>query len=247
MAKQILYGVGKSILRSITDPTDILALSKLANVSVESTGNEDEIFGGDSPYAFASFPTDKAINVSAENATFDIKMLSFTQGAKITTGAVTMHDLMSVAIPEDLSIVLNEGATNVVVLGYTLAESAEALAAGEYFYDEAANTVTFADADIGDEVDIVFEYESSADAQTASNTEDAFAKPFTFIHRIPVYNDESVLVGQGQLIVYRAKANNSFTFDFERQTAFAPNIELRAMDAKRADGKLWDFTIDPIK
>lgn len=244
MAQRVLYGVGKSILRSISDPNEILALSKLVNVTIESSVNEDDLYGGDSPYPFVSFPTDRAITVTAENATFDIKMLSFAQGAELTTGVVTMHDVMNIAIPDECTVELHEGAKNVVVLGFTKVDDSESLTAGQYVVE--SNVVTFAAEDVGKEVDIVYEYPSSDKAQTATNTEQTLSKPFTFIHRIPIYDDNSKIVGEGQLIIYRAKASNSFTFDFERQTAFTPNLELRALDAKRADGKLWDFTIDPV-
>jgi len=74
--------------------------------------------------------------------------------------------------------------------------------------------------------------------------QDTISKPFSFTHRIPVYDDNSQIVGQGQLVVFKAKAKGAFEFNLQPQTAYAPKIELSALNPRRTDGKLWDFTID---
>lgn len=246
--KQILYGVGKSVLKDFKDPKQIVALSKLKDVAINFSGEEEPVVGGDSPYPIAFFPKDKAITVTATNALFSMKMLNVTQGATITKGSVAMTEFLDGAIPSDGDYVLGFApiAGSVVVDGFTEVATEVEVATGKFFVDILNKTIVFAVTDAGQEVDGVYERMSSANAETMSIMKDTLAKPHVFIHRIPVYDDNNTVVGQGQLIIYKAKANNNFEFALQPQTAFAPKLELQALDPKRQDQKLWDFTIDPV-
>lgn len=246
---QIIYGVGSSVLRDFVDKTKIVALSKLKNVSVDTSASDEKLYGGDSPYPFATFPKDKAIKVSAENATFSMDLMNVTQGATISTGAVTMTNMLTVNIPADGIINLTEEplVDTLVVSGYTEAGTVETVTTGQYFQDGVdPKKLTFDTDDAGKEVDIVFDYTSGTGAKTLAVMKETLSKPFTFIHRIPIYNDNNVIEGYGQLTVYKCVANNSFNFNLQPQTAFAPKLDLEALDPKRPDGKLWDFVIDPV-
>lgn len=245
----ILYGVGQSILRDFMDESKVIGMTKLQNVTISGTGSETDVFAGDNPFPWTSFPTDKAITVTAQSANFSLKQLNITQGASVTTGTAVFTEVVEVLIPADGQIALDHEAIagSVVVDGFTEASDLATISAGQYFLDTTdGKLLHFAPDDAGQEVEIVYEWNTEATAETLSVLKDTFAKPFKFIHRIPIYDDNSQIVAQGQLTVYKAKANNSFEFNLQRQTAYAPSLELRALDPKRADKKLWDFTIAPV-
>ena len=244
---QILYGVGKSILRDFKDETKVIALSKLKNVSIEATASDEKIYGGDSPYPIASFPKEKSITVSAENAVFDMKLLNATQGANMVAGAVKFDEVIEIIIPADGQVNLDfepiDG--SLIVDGFTAGVTTPT--AGQFVIDGTdASLVKFAVDDAGKEVTIIYQRNSGATTNTMSIYKETLAKPFKFIHRIPVYDEDNAVVGHAQLIVYKAKSNNQFSFGLQPQTAFAPKVDFEALDPKRPDGKLWDFSIETL-
>lgn len=244
---QIMYGVGKATLRDFVDATKVVALAKLKDLGIDVAGSEDKITGGDSPYAIASMPKDIAIKISATNATFDMKMLNATQGADITTGTVSFEEMMEVIIPDDgiVNLEFDPDANSVIVDGFTKVDTAPTT--GKFQQDTVDDKkLTFAVADKGKEVVIIYTRSSNANTMTMSVLKDTMAKPFKFTHRIPIYDDNNTIVAQGQLVVFKAKANNSFNFNLQAQQAFAPKLELEAQDPKRPDKKLWDFSIEPV-
>lgn len=246
--KQILYGVGKAVVKDYVDPKKILALSKLKDVTVNFSGDEEAVNGGDNPYPITYFPKDKAITVTATNALFDIKFVGATQGAEVTTGAVDMTEFIEADIPSDgiISLDFEPKDGSVIINGFTEVALEASVVAGSFFVDKVTKELVFASADAGKEVDGIYERISNSNAQTVSGTKDTFAKPVVFTHRIPVYDDNNSVVGQGQLIVFKAKSTNAFELGLQPQTAFAPKMEFKALDPKRADKKLWDFTIEPV-
>jgi hypothetical protein len=245
---KILYGVGNAVLRDFSDTTKIVAFTKLKDLSIETSANEEKVFGGDNPYALASFPKDKAIKVSAENAAFDMAMLNVTQGAAISTGKVIMTEIIDVVVPDNGELLLDFTPidNSVILNGFTKVDESSTPATGQYKVDDTNKKLIFAVDDVGKEVSGLYERESSINAETLSVMKDTLAKPFKFIHRIPIYDTNNAIVAHGQLVIFKCKANNSFKFALKPQTAFAPKILLEAQDPMRADKKLWDFIIDPV-
>lgn len=246
--KQILYGVGKSILKDFVDPTKVLGLSKLKDVSVAMSGSEEEVTGGDSPYAITTFPKDKSVTIKATNALFSMKMLNATQGTEVIKGQVNFHEVIDFLIPADgiASVEHTPIAETTTIDGFVRVDDVVDLATGKFYVDTTNSVIKFDTSDAGKDAEGVYQWQSSSNAETLSVLKDSVAKPFTFIHRIPVYDDNSKKVAEGQLIVYKAKSKGDFNFNFAPQTAFAPELELTALDPKRPDKKLWDFTIDHI-
>ncbi|WDV47045.1 hypothetical protein PV797_04915 [Clostridiaceae bacterium M8S5] len=246
--KQILYGVGKCVLKDFVDPKQIVALSKLKDVAINFASEEEAVTGGDSPYPITYFAKDKSITLSATNALFDLKLLNVTQGATVTTGAIRMTEFIEADVPAELTITLENSpiAETTVLEGFEAANDEASLAEGKYFVDTTKKQIKFHSSASGKSVNGIYERESAATAETISILKDTLAKPFTFVHRIPIYNDNSQIIGQGQLTVYKCKASGAFEYNLQPQTAYAPKIELKALDPKRADKKLWDFTIETV-
>lgn len=244
MAKVILHGVGRLILKDFTDPTKVIAYSNLQQFTLESTFSADDITGGNKMFPIASFKTECALNCTARDAMFDAGIFPYLDGGEASTGAVTMTDFVEVTIPEGASVTLSEETpTNVTVSGMTKASGASP---EEGQFSVTTNTVTFNEGDVGKVVTIVYDYQSGASATSYGVTEKSMSKPFTAIYNFDVYNEDTQIVGKGSITVYKAQCTSGLNVDMSHQTAFAPEFSFSARDAKRADGKLWDFTIDEV-
>jgi len=244
--KQILYGVGKSLLKKYTDPTKIIAMSELKDLTVQFSGDEEEVTGGDGLYPLAYFPKAKSITISATNATFDIGMLEMSQNTVSSTGAVEMTEIFNYEIPSGGVVELEHepNVNSIVVNGYTAYTGSNPIPAGQYKAD--IDSITFSTEDIGKEITGYYERQTSSKATSVAGLKDGMSQTAIFIHRIPIYDDNTTIVGQGQLTIFKCKSDGNFEFNFAEKTAYAPKFSLKALDPKRADKKLWDFVIDPV-
>lgn len=249
MAKQIIYGIGKAILRDFRNPKKLIGFADLQNLSVESTSSMEDITGGNKMFPIASFKKDTAIKVTGTNATFNPGMMEYLEGAEITTGAKTMTGFKEVSIPEDGVVALPEGKTpvadSVVVEGMTLADSADAIAADTYFVSE--NQVQFATEDAGKIAVIVWEYTSTEKATEYSMTQMSLAKPFIFDYIFDIYDEDSQISHEGMIKIYKAQSASGFKLDASHQSPFAPSFEANAKDPQRVDGKMWSLFIDGVE
>ena len=240
MAKMIIHGIGRLILKDFVDPSKVISYSDLQNFSVESTFSSDDITGGNKLFPIASFKKEQALNCSATNATFEAGIIPYLDGGALSTGPVALSDFIEVAIPEDGIVNLPEAATNVTINGFTAGEAAE----GSYKLE--GKTVTFAAADAGKTVVIVYDYNTSPEAMQYSVTQKSLNKPFKAIYNFDISDEDTQVTHKGSIVVYKAQCTSGLKLDLAHQTAFAPEFSFSARDAKRQDGKLWDFTIDGV-
>ena len=244
MAKMIIHGIGRLILKDFVDPSKVISYSDLQNFSVESTFSSDDITGGNKLFPIASFKKEQALNCSATNATFEAGIIPYLDGGALSTGAVALSDFIEVAIPEDGVVTLPEVPTAVTINGFEAAEGDPA--AGSYKLAQGEKTVTFAAADAGKTVVIVYDYNTSAEAMQYSVTQKSLNKPFKAIYNFDIYDEDTQITHKGSIVVYKAQCTSGLKLDLAHQTAFAPEFSFSARDAKRQDGKLWDFTIDGV-
>lgn len=245
MARQILHGVGRLILKDFADPSKVIAYSNLQQFTLESTFSADDITGGNKMFPIASFKTEQALNCTARDATFDAGIIPYLDGGEASTGAVTLTDFVEVSIPSTKTVTLPvETPTNVTASGFTKAGSGDALTTGQYFPE--GKTVKFAEADVGKTVTILYEYQSTATATQYGITQKSMSKPFVAIYNFDIYDEDTQITHKGSITVYKAQCTSGLNLDMSHQTAFAPEFSFSARDAKREDGKLWDFTIDSV-
>lgn len=240
MSVQILHGIGKAILRDFREPSKIISMTNMQDLSLESGFSTDDITGGNKMFPIASFKQEQTLNGSVTNATFDEGLLEYMDGADKTTGTATLSDVMEVAIPDSLKITLDVEPTNVYVKGFEKGESAEA---GKFTVE--TSTITFAEADKGKVVELVYDYES-ATATEYSVTQTSMSKPFVFDYIFPIYDEDTQITHKGLIKIYKAQCTSGFTINPQHRTAFAPKFDFSARDAKRVDGKLWSLWIDGV-
>lgn len=240
---QIIYGVGKAILRDFKDRTKVIGFANLQDLSVESSNSQDDITGGNRMFPIASFKKDMAIKVSATNATFSGDMIEYMDGANVTKGASAMTGFLEVAIPSDGVVTLDNTpiANSIVVVGYT---KADASTASKGKYTISGKTVTFDKSEAGSVVSIIYEYTSSENAKEYYITESSMSKPFEFSYIFPIYDEDTQPVAQGEIRIYKAQCTSGFKLDAKDKTASTQTFEAGARDAQRADGKFWSLFID---
>lgn len=247
MAKQIIYGIGKAILRDYKNRKKVIGFADLQDLSVESTMSKEDITGGNKMFPIASFKNDQALSVSATSATFNDGLVEYLDGADVGTGAVARTGFKEVAIPSDGNITLDktpiEG--SIVIPGYSLAASSSSLTTKQYSVE--AKVITFATADAGDVVNIIYEYNSSEDNIEYSVTQKSIAKPFEFDYIFEIYDEDSQISHEAEIRIYKAQSTSGFKLDAKHRSPFAPQFEAEAKDAQRADGKLWSLFIDGIE
>lgn len=243
MAKTILYGIGKAALRDYANPTKLIAMSDMQDLSVESTYSAEDITGGNKMFPIASFPKDKALNISATNATFNWSMLEYLEGSEIKTENVVMADMMEVKIPANGVVTLEHTPieNSVLVMGF---EAGEEPAANVFKVED--KTVTFVANDAGKLANIFYQYNGSEKAISYGATQKTMAKPFIFDYTFPVYDEDTQITHYATLSVYKAKCTSGFSLDAAHQTAVTQKFEASAQDAQRLDGHLWDLAIDGV-
>lgn len=245
MAKQIIHGIGKAVLRDFKLPKTIIGFSDLTDLSVESTATMEDIVGGNKMFPIASFKTDSALTVSGTNATFNPEMCEYLDGATKTTGVKTMTGFLEVAIPTGATIELPKTpvADSVAVRGFTLGTTTPTT--GQFVV--TADELTFHASDVGSVVQIVYEYSSSAEASEYAVTQDSLAKPFIFDYLFNIYDEDSQVSHEGMIKIYKAQCTTGFSITAGHKAPFAPVFEATARDPQRVDGKLWGLFIDGIE
>lgn len=246
MAKQIIYGIGKAILRDFRNPKKVIGFADLQDLSVESTSSMEDVSGGNRLFPIASFKKEAGLNVSATSATFNAGMTEYMDGASKETGTASMTDLMDITIPESKEITLDGTPVedSISVEGFTKASNATPTA-GQF--SVSGKKLTFHDDDIGKTAIIVYDYNSSENAVTYSVSELSLARPFIFDYIFPIYDEDSQQTHRGQIKIYKAQCTSGFKISASDKSPFAPQFEASARDPKRVDKKLWCLMIDGIE
>ena len=239
--KQILYGIGKAALRDYADPKKLISLNDMQDLTIESSFSAEDITGGNKMFPIASFPKDKSLKISATNATFNVDLIDYLEGAEVATEKVTLAGMMEVKVPEDGIVNLEHTPTagTVLVMGF---ESGEEAAEGTFAVE--GNKITFATADAGKLANIFYEYEGSSSAVEYGVGQKTMAKPFIFDYTFPIYDEDTQITHYGTLRVFKAKCTSGFSIDPKHNTPVAPKFEATAQDPQRVDGKMWSLSID---
>lgn len=249
MAKQIIHGIGKLVMRDFRDPKTIIGFTDLQDLSVESSSSKDDITGGNKMFPIASFKKDQALKISGTNASFDYGLMTYLDGADKTVGVIPMTDVIEVRIPDSGTIMLPNTPVvdSVVITGYTTAADKLTVATKKFFADPATKELTFAVDDAGESVVIVYQYNSSETAVEYSITEVTMSKPFSCEYVFPIYDEDTQIIAHGMIKIYKAQCSTGFKLDAKHQSAYAPKFEAEAKDAQRIDKKMWSFFIDGVE
>lgn len=243
--KQILYGIGKATIRDYANPKKLISMNDMQDLSVESSFSTEDITGGNKMFPIASFPKDKALKISATNATFNAGLIEYLDGAEINKTKVVLSHMMEVKIPENGIIDLPHTPVNDSVLVMDFEGGAAEPVAGKFKVE--AQKITFATDDAGKLANIFYEYEGGANSVEYGVGQKTMAKPFIFDYTFPVYDEDTQITHYATLKIYKAKCTSGFSIDPKHNTPVAPKFEATAQDAQRLDGKLWSLAVDGVQ
>lgn len=242
--KTILYGVGTANCIDLDNKFETIAFGKLQDLTINFGSDAEEINGGDDPYPITEFPKTRTITVTAKDAMFDIDLLKFSQGAEakeLKDGEMLEQIYFTVEADGTLTLPHTPVDGSVAVNGFSATAQDE-----KKKFTVAGEKLTFDKSVAGKTVTGYYYRKIKGSATMTSGYKAKFPKPFKFVHRIPVYDDNNQIVQQAQLTIYKAKSDNSLEINHAPQTAYAPQLSIKALDPKRADGKLWDYIIEDV-
>ena len=239
--KTIIYGIGECALIDLADENKVIGFSKLQDLGIEMSAETDEVRGGDDPYPITEFPRSNNITITAKDALFKIDQVALTQGTISSKKAsFNMTEFLDFRVPADGIVELPEEPVegSVVITGF---KKGDAPAKGTYKLE--GKTITFSSEDALSDVSGLYKVKRDKDVESTAGIKGKFPKPFKFVHRVPIYNDENQIVKQLEFTVFKCKSDSNFNFSLSQQTAYAPEVSLKALDPKRPDKKLWDITV----
>lgn len=248
--KKIFYGVGQGIMRDFRDKKKLITLCDMQDLTIESSASQEDVTGGDKITPIASFDKEKEVKISATNATFEERMMDYLEGADQTVGTVVFPGIMELTIDETAKVVLEDTPleNSIIINDFTevTGDSAD-VEAGKYKVDTATKTITFSADDIGKDIVIFYEYNSSADTLGYGVKQTSMKKPFEFIYKHSIHDEDSQIVGTLVIVIYKARCTSGFSIDPKHLTPMAPKFEAKALDPKRADKHIWDYFLDMKK
>lgn len=216
-------------------------------------GSSLEIKGGWSLYDLISIPTGTTLTVTLSDARIDGDMLELGMGAtkKEKSQETNWHFGDIYVVGEDNTITIphkvDEGSFKV---NHMVATTNETPGEGEYNLEigETETVVTFPAAMVGEEV--LPSYSVTEEAEVYDALNDALPKKGMVVLKFPVYDGDTTNAGIAamcQITIYLASINQNTTIGGSYKTASSFNLELKGLDGKRPDKKIWSVAFFPYK
>lgn len=244
--KKIFYGIGQGVMRDFRDRKKIITLCDMQDLTIESTSSQESVTGGNKMTSIADFDKEKEIKISATNATFEDNIMPYLDGFEEKTGVAVFPAVMELTIDSSMAIVLDDSPIegSVIVNGFKAVQGDAELAKGEYKVSTAEKKITFSSEDVGSDVVVFYEYNSSANTVNYGAKQGSMKKPFEFVYKQPLYDEDSQVAGTMVIVIYKARTTSGFSIEPKHLTPYAPKFEAKALDPKRSDKKVWDCFID---
>lgn len=218
----------------------------------------ESIYGGDGLFRIDSFVKNKEIDISLENAEFDLNQLAILLGADVTiadTGAevfvmseavkptaastpltTTEVDLVfkTTFVAGSLAARYRDGSGNLEVV----ATKAEVNAAGKIYVDGNGAVSYYTAAGAGDNgKEISLYYKRTVTADTAPIMINDEPMVLGVIQQAKYRQKDNTIQGV-EIEIYAAQPYGTFSFENKRRTASTHSLQLAVQDADRADGCL---------
>lgn len=215
-------------------------------------GSSVEIKAGQSLYDLISIPSGMTLTVSMTDARIDGDMLELGMGASRTENQ--SHEQWKFGNPyivdETNGTVVFDEAVNPGTLQISqLTETdSETPATGQFHMKVEANktTVTFADDMKGQE--IIPSYSVNVNALVYDAFNDALPRKGKVILQFPVYSGDTQSSGIEnicQITIWSASINQNTTIGGSYKTASTFGLEMKGLDGKRPDKKIWSVAFLP--
>lgn len=219
----------------------------------------EKIFGGDGLFPIDNLLKSKELDVSLENAEFDLYQLSTFLGAEVTLADVDAEVWVMGEVAKPAAAV-DPATTTTVDLGFkatyvtgslgaryrdgsgnltVVANAAAVTAKGMVSVDAGVVTYfTGAEGDGGKE--IILYYKRTVTADTVPIMIDDEPMILGFVQQ-GKFRQKDNTVQAFEVEIYAAQPNGTFTIDGKRRAASTHGINLSVVDSDRADGKLGEI------
>jgi hypothetical protein len=230
-----------------------LIIDKSTSGEISFSGDNIDINAGQGFLALASIPKSTKIEVKITNAEFSLNQLEMTSGGTVTIGAKEFSKYGDIFVVEATNkITIPEVAIvgSVRINGFT--EVTTVVATGQFKVTIAASETTvqfFTDVAIGTEIKPSYKVLTAATVAGLSVKTTDVPGSGEVILTWPIYESEEVesaIWATGQLVLYKAKINQSSKIGGAYKSASTFDINFSTLDARRQDKKAWDFNIVPI-
>ena len=237
----------------------VFSYDEVNTASMTNNSNVITINGGQGNFPLAYIETDKTQEITFTSSEFTMDMFAMANAGKTEEGDVGTQETKRFEVEDGLKIVIPYETQKESVKIRGLA-AGEAAAAGTYAVEvttagadtAGSTTITLneADATKGDTIRVSYR-RRVVDAHTLTvKTNGTTAKGALYLHW-PVYSSgsdctESAIKGWLHMYIPRVRVTALPGFDNSYKSAATNGVTFSAIDAKRADGKLFDLNYEPL-
>lgn len=242
MAKKSFFvqGVGSGVMAG-ADGT-AMPLFEMQDMGIEISTSMENVFGGDGMFPLYNFVKEKSAQFTFTNATFDMDMLKYAQGATMgSAGDIVGFDSITItAGAGTLSITTGVDVNSVIVVGDdgTKYSKVGATPATGQFTVTNLGVMTFATADNGKVVKVSYIASATGSGIESADILTTSVPGFVEIrHRsLPIEQPDGSKV-EIHTRIFKARCDGKINIDFKRGTAFAPKLTFQSLDPQRSDKK----------
>lgn len=219
---------------------------------IQFQGSTLEIKGGQSLYDLISIPTGTTLSVTLADARIDGDMLEMGMGATRVSGEEREQwrfgtPFVVDKIKHTIEITEEIKAGTFTINGLT-ETTKEIVATGTFKVSSTTNNtiVTFNEDMAG--VEVMPSYAVTAVAESYDALNDALPKKGKVILQFPVYSgdtEESGIEAICQVTIWSAAINQNTTIGGSYKTASSFNLDIKGLDSKRPDKRIWTVDFFP--
>jgi len=229
-----------------------LIVDKSTSGEISFSGDNLDINAGLGFLALASIPKSTKIEVKITNAEFSLNQLQMTSGGNITVGAKEYNKYGDIFVVDATnSITIPE----IVVVGSLringFNEVTSVVATKQFKVTIAASSTTvqfFTDVPAATEIKPSYKILTAATVVGLTVKTTDVPGSGEVVLTWPIYESEEVessIWADGQLILYKAKINQSSKIGGAYKTASTFDLSFSTLDPRRPDKTAWDFNIVP--
>lgn len=259
--KMIIKGVG-TMMAKVYDRAgngaEVITLGTLQDLRITMSTEIDDIFGGDGMFAIDTLVRNKAIEITATDAKFDLDAVRLMMGSTVSE----QIDSYVWVIGEQQTLVAGTNATESVAVcplefggndvyydpGFVVRtkisnklykevpfESDKAPGVGQFMYNNSEGKLYFAPDMVGE--DVVVNYRRKEVVDIADLLIDEIPFPVHVIHHGSFLQKDNTYAGI-ETELFCCRAQGQFSINAARATASASEVSLKVIDPERSDGRI---------
>lgn len=209
----------------------VVFTSEAQTSTLSQTVDEETIQGGIGSRSIYTIKSNKAVELTVRNATFDLEWLAMTQGVKTISGnEFVVKKKIEGVLGEDLSIDAPESVAD----GDTISVLNKHKQSTKVTVATGSATVEAGFAEPGDKVQIV--YDATVTGDTVEMRADKFAEKYEVQYNTVVYDaDTEAHVYDLYINFFEVSPSSAFDMSLENGTAFTPELTFQATSNENAE------------